>query len=214
MALEEGGEYYMARLILGIFQSENAAQDAITRLEERGYDPKDVSIIMRGREDNTTVQRSGVGDVAEGTISGATAGGVLGALAGLLIANGIVPGLGPILVGGPLASALGLTGVAATAVSGAVTGALAGGVLGALTSFGLSEEDARVYEDSIKEGGILLIVPTRIGDEVEVRDLLSDFGASQIKSIEHTDMEESSRYKEPTFTGAYAHEIRKKRSTR
>jgi len=152
----------MARLVLGVFTERNGAEEGITRLENSGYNPKDISIMMRDKHEAHDIADNTGASVVEGTLSGAATGGVLGALAGLFVATGVIPGLGAILIGGPLAAALGLTGAAATTVSGAATGVIAGGVLGALTSLGLSDEDARVYEESIKEGGILLAVPARL----------------------------------------------------
>lgn len=177
----------MGKMVLGIFFNRADAEDAISRLEEEGYDPKDISIVMKDQAKGEEMQENTGARVAEGAVSGATTGGVIGALAGLLVGTGIIPGLGVLLIGGPIAAALGLTGAAATTVSGAVTGALAGGLLGVLTGFGLSREDARIYEDRIKEGGILLAVPTRRGHENEVRIILEDYNADQVKTIESVD---------------------------
>ncbi len=72
-------------------------------------------------------------------------------------------------------------------IRGAATGILAGGLIGALTGWGVPEEEAQVYEDSIRQGGILILVPAHFRDEEEVKAVLEDFGASQVKVVEHTE---------------------------
>lgn len=177
----------MARLVLGVFSLRGNAEDAIAKLENSGYNPKDISIMMKDKREARDIADSTGASVVGGAVSGAATGGILGALAGLLVATGVIPGLGAILIGGPLAAALGLTGTAATAVSGAATGVIAGGIIGALASLGLSDEDARAYEESIREGGILLAVPARLGEEDEVSLIMERCGAIQIKSIDASD---------------------------
>lgn len=116
-------------------------------------------------------------------------------LAGLLVGIGAiaVPGIGALFIGGPLAAALGLSGAAATTVSGAATGALAGGLIGALLGLGVPEEDARIYEERIKEGGILIAIPSRTGDEARAMDILEDTGADQVRAITTTDATSTAR---------------------
>ena len=165
--------------------------------------------MMRNKKEARDISDNTGASVAEGTVSGAATGGVLGALAGLLVATGVIPGLGAILIGGPIAIALGLTGAAATTVSGAATGLIAGGILGALASLGLSDEDARVYEDTIKEGGILLAVPARLGEENEVSGMLEQGGANQIKTIDASDSySRTEEEHEKTYRPAYFSEIK------
>lgn len=174
----------MANVVLGVFSERDRAEEAISELEEEGYNPKDMSIIMKDRFETREFQEdTGAGNVVGGAVGGAATGAVLGGLAGL-VASFIIPGLDAFFIGGPLAAALGLTGAAATTASGAATGALAGGIIGALTSaFGLSTEEARVYEDRLNKGGILIAVPVRAGHEQEVEEIMSDLDADNIKTV-------------------------------
>lgn len=203
----------MARTVLGIFTHTNEAEEAIFKLEMRGYNPKDISILMKETKESRTFASDTGTNVAGGAASGAATGGVLGALAGLLVGTGVIPGLGAFLIGGPLAATLGLTGAAATTLSGAATGALAGGVLGALVGFGVPEKDARVYESRINEGGILVAVPARSGEEDEVESVLADSGAGQIKSIGAADTR-SVGWDEGGYTPVYSSEVRRSRRKR
>ena len=62
----------------------------------------------------------------------------MGVLAG--IGALAIPGVGPIIAGGALASTL----------AGAGIGAAAGGLLGALVGLGIPEEEARYYETGLR----------------------------------------------------------------
>lgn len=173
--------------VLGVFAERESANSAIDDLKAKGYEPKDMSVVMR-EEDKVNDEANDTGDnVAEGAASGAMTGGALGALAGLLIGVGAlaIPGIGGLLIGGPLAAALGLTGAAATTATGALTGALAGGLIGGLVGLGVPEDEAKVYEDRVKEGAILLAVPTHVnGEEGGAQEILVRHGAEQVRVLE------------------------------
>ncbi len=175
----------MTQTILGVFQKRENAESAIKQLKDFHYDAKDISIIMRDSVVANAVASDTGASVASGAVTGAATGGVLGGLAGLLVGIGAItiPGLGALFIAGPIAAAIGLTGAAATTVSGAMTGALAGGLLGGLVSLGIPEEEAKVYEQRIREGAILLAVPVLSDQENHVREVLEANGADQIRSI-------------------------------
>jgi hypothetical protein len=172
------------KTIIGVFDNRAAAEQAIGGLREHGIADADISYVggagADGEIDTTTVHTGDGESVAEGAGAGAVTGGVIGAIAGLVVANGILPGLGTLFVAGPIATALGLTGAAATTAAGALTGAAAGGLIGAITNLGASEEDAKVYEERVRSGGVL--VAAEIGDhgENEVREVYTRNGADQI----------------------------------
>jgi hypothetical protein len=170
-------------LFLLVFKMQ--AEAAINSLELKGYDPKDLSVIVK---DSAPLGETGSkgGSIAQGAVSGATAGGVLGGLAGLLIGLGAIsiPGVGALLIAGPIAAALGLTGAAAALVSGATTGTLVGGLLGGLVSLGIPDEEARVYEQRIREGAVLLAVPASGSAELsDVRNIFNNYSADQIRVV-------------------------------
>ena len=92
-----GGDFCM---VLGVFTNRSFAENAIMDLEDAGFTPKDLSVIMRDRVEAESVGHSTGADVASGAASGMATGGVVGGLAGLLIGIGAiaVPGLGGILI--------------------------------------------------------------------------------------------------------------------
>ena len=177
----------MSVVVLGVFSNELNAEDAINKLESRGYNPKDMSILMKDSQGAQRISKDTGASVAEGTVAGAGTGAVVGGLTGFL-AGTVLPGLGGLLIGGPIGAALGLTGAAATTVSGAATGAVAGGLIGALTStFGISDDEAREYETKINEGGILVAVPAKEGDAREVKSIITNFDADGVRVIDSED---------------------------
>jgi hypothetical protein len=179
-----------SQTIIGIFADKFDAQAAVDELHEIGFNPKDVSVVVKDGIKSSTTSGTKGGSVAEGAVSGAATGGVLGGLAGLLIGIGAlaIPGVGAFLVGGPIAIALGLTGAAATTISGATTGALAGGLLGGLIGFGIPEDEARIYEQRVREGAVLLAVPTHTQTgESEVKKVFEDYNADEIRTIRDMD---------------------------
>ena len=171
----------MNKKVIGVFTNEDAAQKVINQLEDSGFDSKEISVVMKDKNAGKKVEESTGTKVVGGAVSGATTGAVLGGLAGLL-ASIVLPGIGAFFIGGPIAAALGLTGAAASVASGATTGAVAGGLLGALTGLGLSEDEARIYEDRITRGDILVAVPLRDEDQLDVEEIFRANGAEEIRT--------------------------------
>jgi hypothetical protein len=157
----------MKRTITRLFDSRAQAESAIRELEAMGIPETDLSLVAR-HEDVEGVRHSGHGDAdfdtgsdtAEGAGKGATTGGLLGGGAGLLAGLGLlaIPGLGPVVAAGWLAS------TAVGAAVGAVAGGATGGLLGALKDAGVPDGDAHVYAEGVRRGSTL--VSARV-DEVD-----------------------------------------------
>lgn len=172
----------MQYTIIGVFDERENAENAIRDLEENDFDPKTISIVMKDQgEAKNMAKETGV-SVSSGAATGITTGAVIGGLAGLIGAF-VIPGLGAFLIGGPIAATLGLTGATAATVSGAATGAVAGGLIGALTSLGVSREDAEEYQERINTGGILLAIPATDRTVDEVEEILHTYHAANVRSI-------------------------------
>src|SRR5437868_894411 len=158
--------------IVGLFDHQDRAQGAIEELRSGGIPSDNISIVMRSPEEtNAVATESGV---AGGAVTGAIGGGVLGGLAGLLVGIGllVIPGIGPVVAGGWLA----------TTLVGAGIGAATGGLVGALVEAGVPEEEARRYESGVERGGVLVAVRAPEGREDYVRTILSNNGARDVNS--------------------------------
>ncbi len=147
------------KTVVGLFDYYQDAERAVQELNARGFTSTDISVAAR----DSTLQQRVVGDkdaaVAESAGAGAVGGAAVGGLAGLLVGLGAlaIPGIGPVIAAGTLATALGTT------AAGAGIGAAAGGLIGALVGLGIPEEDAHIYAESVKRGSVLVTV--RTGDE-------------------------------------------------
>ncbi|HEY1074475.1 MAG TPA: PRC-barrel domain-containing protein [Patescibacteria group bacterium] len=167
----------MEKNLLALFDTESQADSAVIELSRRGYRTENMSVIASNSTRSNWVDSDTPEDrVTEGVASGAALGG----LAGLLAGAGVVPALAGILIGGPFAAALGLTGLAAATVSGAITGGMAGGLVGALSNFGLSEADANEFSEGVNRGGVVVALPVTEKTQDEVTQVLQDAGARKV----------------------------------
>lgn len=108
--------------------------------------------------------------------AGAAVGAGVGLIAGLGLAAAalIVPGVGPILAGGVLASALGV------AAGTTVAGAAVGGAVGYLRDMGMSEQAATHYADRLNEGDYLITATIDPAQYDEVKRLLLKYNAAGV----------------------------------
>jgi uncharacterized membrane protein len=160
----------MAHTIIGIFDSVRGAQRAAAMLQDSALPLDDLSVLSRHEKGSVSVQSADDVSGGEGAALGAVWGGIVG-LGSLLI-----PGVGPIIAGGTLASAL------AGAATGAVTGAVTGGVAAALIHVGgISEAEAKEYEALVHAGKTLVAV--KVGPEKarHVHRILAKAGAESVE---------------------------------
>lgn len=160
---------------IGVFQDRLKSEMIINELIAGGIGSTEISCLYIDRDgdmkDTQTTKK-----VESGTAKGATAGAVVGVIAGLAVANGVLPGIGTIFVAGPLLSVLGVTGTAAAA--GAAAGIVAGGIVGSLVSLGISAEDAKIYEENLYKGNVVIVTRTQAST---AKDVLQKNGASQVR---------------------------------
>lgn len=158
------------RIVGALFADRAAAEAAIAELKDAGFAADQIGVAMRDRTaQGELVDETGTAAAASAT-TGALGGGLLGGLVGFLVGVGAlaIPGIGPVVAGGVLASTFGIAG--GTALAGAGIGAAAGGLVGALVGLGIPEEEARHFERGIKAGGTLVTVNAagRIADALSI----------------------------------------------
>jgi hypothetical protein len=171
----------MQTMLFSAFTSRDDAHRAVEELENHGFSANELSVISKEYRDAPT--HTTAGSTASGLVGGVTTGGVIGGIAGLLAGAGVFPALAGLLIGGPIAAALGVTGIAAAAVSGAVTGAAVGGLVGALMGLGFSQSEAEYYQETIDQGGLLLAVSVNEENMAEALHVLKANHARQIKEM-------------------------------
>ena len=150
-------------LVTGMFRDRDRAERAYDALRRRGYSDNEIHMLMsdeakRRHFGDDDGRHTGLGNKAlEGAGLGAGIGGAVGATLTALAAAGTalaIPGIG-LVIAGPLAGAL----------AGAGAGGAAGGLLGTLIGAGIPEERAKLYEDDLRRGDIMLGVRPRTEDD-------------------------------------------------
>jgi hypothetical protein len=179
----------MTRTVSRLFDDRAEAQAAVRDLEAAGIHHDRISFVSSnadnwhhgdhvhsGDRDRAGHDRDhdGHSDTGEGAAKGATTGGVIGGVGGLLAGLGMlaIPGLGPVVAAGWLAS------TAAGAAIGAAAGGAAGGILGALKDAGHSDEEANVYAEGIRRGSVLVSVRADDAEAARAEEILHRRGGA------------------------------------
>ncbi|HET9039028.1 MAG TPA: general stress protein [Gemmatimonadales bacterium] len=169
------------RTVVGMFTNRPDAEAAIRELKAAGFGEDRIGVALQNRDEQRDLMETTGTEAAEGAAKGAVSGGVVGGLIGLL-GSLLIPGVGPIVVGGVLASTL----------TGAGIGAATGGVIGALVGLGVPEDDARHFDEGLRSGRTLVTVDagSRTGEALAILDRHGmDFGPSGASRYELVDVE-------------------------
>lgn len=155
-----------SRMLTGLFRDRESAERAYGSLSSRGYEKDDVNLLMsddtRNKyfKDDDNAPDTELGNKAlEGAGLGSAIGGTTGAVLGALAAIGTtvaLPGLG-LLVAGPILAGL----------AGAGAGGATGGLIGALIGAGIPEERAKLYDEGVRNGGIVMGVNPRTDEDAD-----------------------------------------------
>ncbi|MGE3272410.1 MAG: hypothetical protein AB7P40_26920 [Chloroflexota bacterium] len=149
-----------SNIVIGVFDDRADAEQALHALKAAGFAPDHIDVAALQSPESEEAMHTPGGRpsrrVDEGT--GVLAGGILGGVAGWLIAASTiaVPGLGALVAAGALVGALGGAGI----------GAAAGGLVGYLVDHGLAHEEAQYYHERVRHGSVLVAVrdTTRISE--------------------------------------------------
>jgi len=173
--------------LIAIFEDRLAAERAVDELERADFTADQIGFAIRGSDvaeggmiTDAVGAKDGRGAVA-GMATGAGLGAVLGAAAALLI-----PGFGPVVAGGVLAMAFG----------GAIAGTAVGGIFGAMTGLGISEDEARLYEQEFNSGKA--IVAVKAGNRcAEAGEILRRNGGHDLQNRPSGDVPTSGVFSQP-----------------
>jgi hypothetical protein len=157
--------------VTAAFANHAQADAAIAELRRRGVADSHLSIVAR-RVDDVEVDRKPEGTTGERVAKGAITGVGVGTLFGL--AAVLIPGVGPFIAAGPLASALGAAGGAAAA--GAIVGGTSGALAGAMARADFSKEEVDFYGPLVERGDVLVTVNTDDVSRERLRTELEELG--------------------------------------
>jgi uncharacterized membrane protein len=156
--------------VVAIFHTHPEAEQAVKDLQRAGIDMRTVSII--GKEYETDEQVVGYYNVGDRMKRWGKIGAFWGGFWGLLFGSAffVIPGLGPLLLAGPV-----IAWIVGALEGAAVVGGV--GVLGAgLFSMGIPKNSVLQYETAIKNDKFLLMVS---GSAMEVAKAKEILGTSQ-----------------------------------
>mgnify|MGYP002716872061 FL=1 len=173
------GQYKRA---VGVFRSRAEADNALNSLRDSGFSMERISLLAKDADrneeiagvdvqDRNEMKDRGGNEAQEGAGIGAVAGTALGGIGGLLVGLEalIIPGVGPFLAAGTVA----------TTLAGAGIGAAAGAIVGALTGLGIPEEDAKAYDKRVSQGDYLVMIEGTPSEIDRAGSLLRDRGVEE-----------------------------------
>jgi hypothetical protein len=174
--------------IVGVFEDRSKAQQAVQELTRAGFGEDHIGVVAQNTE-AVPGAKAAVGKgshVTEGAVAGVATGAGVGALWALGIAANVLPGIGPVISGGIIASIL----------ASAAGGAAIAGIVGALVGLGIPEEDARYYEGEFKSGRTLVTVRSE-GRNAEAWTIMQRHGAYRREAIAVNSMAQNAKVVSP-----------------
>ena len=157
--------------VVAIFDSHDRAEDAVRELQKSGFDMKKLSIV--GKDYHTEENVVGYYNTGDRMKYWGKLGAFWGGFWGLLFGSAFfwVPGVGPLLVAGPLVACI-VGGLEGAVMTGGLTALGAG-----LFSIGIPKNSILQYETQLKNGKLILIAHGT-PDEVErAKDILDQSSA-------------------------------------
>jgi Heat induced stress protein YflT len=148
--------YQAQRTISAAFKDQKQIDDVIRRLLDRGVPQDHISVMGKNFQSETRIAgfitKKDV--ILGGLRTGAIFGSLFGSFLSLLTGIGVlfIPFVGPIVAAGPISAIL------LGAASGAIAGSAGAGLVSVLTTLGMPEDKAAIYQTRLQSGEFLLFV--------------------------------------------------------
>jgi uncharacterized membrane protein len=160
--------------VVGIYNSHTEAEKSIKELQRSGFDMKKLSIV--GKDYHTEEHVIGYYNTGDRMKVWGKLGAFWGGFWGLLFGSAMffIPGIGPLIVFGPLVGW----------IVGALEGAVVVGGLSALGaglySIGIPKDSIMQYETALKSDKFLVIAHGTADEVAKAKSILETTGAGQI----------------------------------
>lgn len=161
--------------VYGLLRNQEHVESAIYVLQNRGFRPEDISVLMPDNLSNKDLGTEKATKAPEAAVTGGATGAVTGGVLGWLVGIGAlaIPGIGPFVAAGPIMAAL----------AGMGAGAVMGGIGGALVGAGMPEYEAKRYEGRINKGAILMSIHCDDNDWCDrAKQVMEEIGAEDVSS--------------------------------
>ena len=177
-------EYKAEKTITAVLQQESQVDDVIRRLIDRGVDRDHISVMGRNFQSQTRIAGfiSKKDVILGGLRTGAVFGSLFGSLLSLLTGVGVlfIPFIGSVVAAGPISSVL------LGAATGAIAGSAGAGLASALSTLGMPEDKATVYETRLKAGEFLIMAEVPANKSGEYQLLIESAGGEEIHVSDKT----------------------------
>jgi hypothetical protein len=164
--------------VIAVYDTHSEADNAVRELQRSGFDMKKLSVV--GKDFHTDEQVVGYYNAGDRMKYWGKTGAFWGGLWGLLFGAAFfwVPGVGPLLVAGPLAA-----WIVGTLEGAAVVGGLS--ALGAgLYSIGIPKNSVLKYETDVKADKFLLLAHGTAAETANAKNILNTTGPSELNQHE------------------------------
>lgn len=153
--------------VIAVYDTHAAADDAVKELQKAGFDMKKLSVV--GKDYHTDEQVVGYYNAGERMKHWGKLGAFWGGLWGLLFGAAFfwVPGIGPVLVGGPLVAWI------IAALEGAVVVGGLSAIGAGLYSLGIPKDSIVMYEAAVKAGNYVVVAHGTAAEAAKARDIMS-----------------------------------------
>jgi hypothetical protein len=164
--------------VIAVYETHTGADNAVKQLQRSGFDMKKLSVV--GKDFHTDEQVVGYYNAGDRMKYWGKLGAFWGGLWGMLFGAAFfwVPGVGPLLVAGPLTAW----------IVGALEGAVVVGGLSAigagLYGIGIPKNSVLKYETAIKADKFLLVAHGTAAEAAKARDILATTGPSELNQHE------------------------------
>jgi hypothetical protein len=160
--------------VIAVYATHGAADNAVKQLQRSGFDMRKLSVV--GKDFHTDDQVVGYYNAGDRMKYWGKVGAFWGGIWGLLFGAAFfwIPGVGPLLVAGPLAA-----WIVGTLEGAAVVGGLS--ALGAgLYSIGIPKNSILKYETAVKADKFLLVAHGTAAEAANAKNILSITGPSEL----------------------------------
>lgn len=174
--------YKAERTISAVFKEQKQVDDVIRRLLDRGVSRDHISVMGRNFQSETRIAGfiSKKDVILGGLRTGAVFGSLFGSFLSLLTGVGVlfIPFVGSIVAAGPIGAVL------LGAASGAIAGSAGAGLVSVLTTLGMPEDKAAIYQTRLQAGEFLVMAEVPGDRTGEYQLLMESAGAEEIHTIE------------------------------
>ena len=160
--------------VVGVFETHTEAEGTIKELQKAGFNVKQLSIV--GKDYRTEEQVVGYYNTGDRVKYWGKLGAFWGGIWGLLVGTAFffIPGVGPVLVAGPVVAWI------VSALEGAVVVGGLSAVGAALYSVGIPKDSVLRLDTALKAGKFLVVAHGSATDVAKAKDILSTRGASDL----------------------------------